>query len=70
MICHTFADLVCDFRAVVAWSQQDLAEAVPINIRTLQRWEAGDIRAPAPAIKQRVLQIMRDQGYQTEKKAS
>ena len=58
----TFGARVRDFRQTVAWSQRDLADAIPVTVRTIMRWESGMVRDPVPLIKQRVTEIMRAEG--------
>jgi DNA-binding transcriptional regulator YiaG len=67
---HHFARTIRSFRAFVSWSQRDLAEAIPVSVRTLQRWEHGDVHAPFPMAKLRITELMKQYGYQPESKAS
>ena len=41
-------------------SQADLASELGVSVRTLKRWEAGDVAIPAPV--QRLLKMMQGRG--------
>lgn len=57
---------VLAFRQFVSWSQRDLAEAIPVGIRTVRRWEKGDVRHPFPLAAKRLTDLYRQYHFTPE----
>ncbi len=53
------AQILRAFRATVGWRQIDMAEAIPVDLRTYKRWEQGATRRPNLAARSRVAELMR-----------
>jgi len=58
-----FSSSIRHFRLYVSWSQREFAEAIPVNLRTLQRWEQGETTSIMPVVRRRIGELMTEHGY-------
>lgn len=64
MIVTPTGEVVRAFRAYLAWSQSELAEAIPVSRRTLQRYEYGEVEGPkSKLVTLRLQALMRERGF-------
>ena len=59
----TLAQTLQQFREAAGFTQSELAEAIPVTLRTLQRWESRRGAKPVPIAKKRLDELMAVRGF-------
>lgn len=47
------------FRLALGWTRRELAEAIPVCVKTIKRWEA-ELHPPSPLAEARLRVLMRE----------
>lgn len=49
---------ILGFRLALQWSRREFADAIPVAVRTLERWETG-FTDPSPLAERQIRELMR-----------
>jgi|TARA_R110000744_G_scaffold10684_1_gene33107 DNA-binding transcriptional regulator YiaG len=59
----TLAQTIQQFREFAGFTQSELADEIPVTLRTLQRWESRNGTKPVPIAHKRLNEIMDKSGF-------